>query len=321
MNKKILKKLIIIFIIFIGFFVIIKIIDLLLMKITGLGKPIIYKYSPIYGYEHNPNQIINRKNNIIKINESGMRSNYNWKDNIADYKILFIGDSVTYGGSIISNSDSFSEKTCKKLETLNKKKYICGNLAVNGYGIESINRRIKYKKFNDEDIIVIVLIANDIQRGIIHLGTQPYWDNEINSFYPALTELSMFYIDKFRIKLRYKNINSELDSYSKKNNANKEILSQYYNDIIKELKLTLINNNKKFIIVYSPEREEFTKKIKYLEIKKIIEKNFPEYIDLSKYTGSIQDKIYYDGIHLNKFGHEIYTDIIYKILGDYLKKI
>jgi lysophospholipase L1-like esterase len=230
------------------------------MKITGLGKPIIYKYSSIYGYEHNPNQIINRKNNIIKINESGMRSNYNWKDNIADYKVLFIGDSVTYGGSIISNSDSFSEKTCKKLETLNKKKYICGNLAVNGYGIESINRRIKYKKFNNEDIIVIVLIANDIERGIIHLGTQPYWDNEINSHYPALTELSMFYIDKFRIKLRYKNINSELNSYSKKNNADKEILLQYYNDKIKELKLTLINNNKKFIIVYSPEREEFTKK-------------------------------------------------------------
>ena len=321
MNKKILKKLIIIFIIFIGCFVLVKIIDLLLMKITGLGKPIIYKYSPIYGYEHNPSQIINRKNNIIKINESGMRSNYNWKDNIADYKVLFIGDSVTYGGSIISNSDSFPEKTCKKLETLNKKKYICGNLAVNGYGIESINRRIKYKKFNDENIIVIVLIANDIERGIIHLGTQPYWDNEINSLYPALTELSMFYIDKFRIKLRYKNINSELNSYSKKNNADKEILLQYYNDIIKELKLTLINNNKKFIIVYSPEKEEFKKKNKYLEIKKIIEKNFPEYIDLYKYTGSIQDKIYYDHIHLNKFGHEVYTDIIYKILEDYLKKI
>ena len=61
----------------------------------------------------------------------------------------------------------------------------------------------------------------------------------------------MFYIDKIRIKLRYKNINSELDSYSKKNNPDKEILLQYYNDIIKELKLTLINNNKKFIIVYS----------------------------------------------------------------------
>jgi lysophospholipase L1-like esterase len=321
MNKKILKKLIIIFVIFIAFIILAKIIDLLLMKITGLGKPIIYKYSPIYGYEHNPNQIINRKNNILKINESGMRSNHDWKDNIANYKILFIGDSVTYGGSIISNSDTFSEKTCKKFETTNKKKYICGNLAVNGYGIESITRRIKYKKINDEDIIVIVLIANDIERGIVHLGAQPYWDNEINNLYPALTELSMFYIDKFRIKLRYKNINSELDTYSKKNDPDKEILLQYYNDIINELKLTLINNNKKFIIFYSPEKEEFAKKNKYLEIKKIVEKNFPGYIDLSKYTESIQDKIYYDNIHLNKLGHEIYTDIIYKILGDYLKKI
>ena len=74
--------------------------------------------------------------------------------------------------------------------------------------------------------------------------------------------------------------------------------------------------------MFTPLKEKnLQKKNKYLEIKKIIEKNFPEYIDLSKYTGSIQDKIYYDHIHLNKFGHEVYTDIIYKILEDYLKKI
>jgi lysophospholipase L1-like esterase len=321
MNKKILKSLIIFFIIFTGVFGGVKIIDLFLMKITGLGKPIIYKYSPIYGYELHANQVITRKNNIIKINESGMRSNYNWKNNVADYKILFIGDSITYGGSIVSNSDIFSEKTCEKLKIINNKKYICGNLAVNGYSIESINRKIKYKKFNDEDIIIIVLIANDIERGILHLGMQPYWDNQISNFYPALTELSMFYIDKFRIKLRYKNINSELDGYSNKELGDKKILLQYYNDIIQELKLTLINNNKKFIIIYSPGKEEFLQNDKYAEIKKIIKKNFPDYIDLSKLLFNVQDKIYYDNIHLNNYGHEIYAKIISNILKDYLKKL
>ena len=47
--------------------------------------------------------------NTIIINNLGMRSsdNFNHKNK---KKIIFLGDSVTYGGSIVSNNDLFSEK-------------------------------------------------------------------------------------------------------------------------------------------------------------------------------------------------------------------
>ena len=84
-----------------------------------------------------------------------MRSSNDWLKN-NDRKILFIGDSVTYGGSIVSNNELFSEKICEKLN-VNKKKFLCGNYAVNGYSIISMKNKIQYKEFNDEEFIIIIL--------------------------------------------------------------------------------------------------------------------------------------------------------------------
>ena len=125
------KILLIIIISFVIFLISIKFVDFFLQKKFGLGNPIIYESSRIYGYSIRPNQVINRLGNKIIINNLGMRSSNNWDDE-GKKKIIFLGDSVTYGGSIVSNKDLFSEKVCDKL---NKKdnQYICGNLGVNGY--------------------------------------------------------------------------------------------------------------------------------------------------------------------------------------------
>ena len=102
---------------FIVLLILIKLIDFFLQKKFGLGNPIIYESSRIYGYTIKPNQNIHRLgNNIIIINNLGMRSSTDW--NIKNKKNNFLGDSVTYGGSIVSNNELFSEKVC---EQLNKK--------------------------------------------------------------------------------------------------------------------------------------------------------------------------------------------------------
>ena len=58
------------------------------------------------------------------------------------FRILFFGDSVTYGGSLVNNEDLFTEKVCNKLNK-NNKKFECGNYGTNGYSLFSIIRRIK----------------------------------------------------------------------------------------------------------------------------------------------------------------------------------
>ena len=136
------QKKILLSVILFSFFILlisIKLIDHFLQKKFGLGKPLIYENSKIYGYNIKPNQDLMRRGNKIAINNLGMRSSSKWVNNNRN-KIIFFGDSVSYGGSIVSNEDLFSEKICKKLNE-KENNYLCGNLAVNSYNLYSI---IKY---------------------------------------------------------------------------------------------------------------------------------------------------------------------------------
>ena len=106
------KKIIIFVLVLIIILSIIKAADVFLNKKYGLGNIVLYQNSIINGYDLKPNQkIINRRSNTIFINNKGMRSSNDWLKN-NERKILFIGDSVTYGGSIVSNNELFSEKIC-----------------------------------------------------------------------------------------------------------------------------------------------------------------------------------------------------------------
>ena len=72
------------------------------------------------------NQNIIRRGKNIYINNLGMRST-NLSNNEKDkFRILFYGDSVTYGGSIVNNEDLFSEKVCNNLT----KMVLCLNVAI-----------------------------------------------------------------------------------------------------------------------------------------------------------------------------------------------
>ena len=298
------KKFIIfyLFIIFFFFFFFCKLIDKTLNNIYGLGNPLIYNYSKIYGYEIKPNQKIKRLKNNISINNEGMRTTNDWpKSSLSkSYKILFYGDSVTYGGSVVSNKDLFTEKVCHKLKE-KKLKSFCGNFGVNGYGLFSIIKRIKYKKIDNEDLIVITIIGSDFTRGFNHIGNQPFWEKKILNYFPAFTESLFILIDKFRNKTKYKfeDSSSTLIDY------------KFYNDNLKEFNDVLNANGKNYIIFYSPSLDEINGSNQYSFFKKILNKN-SNFFDLSKIKYKNKKELYHDNVHLNKKGHEVYSNFISK---------
>ena len=302
MQFTLIKK--ILFTIFIFTFFI-KFVDLMLNKFVGLGNPLIYQHSKIYGYDIKPNQKIKRRAKTITINDEGMRNLKHWKEKY-EKKILFIGDSVTFGVSLVNDEDTFVIKSCEKIKTI---KSICGNYAVNGYGIEAINNKLQFKKINDEDLLVLVFIGNNFERGLIHLGIQPYFSKKITNFLPALTEISLIVIDKLRNKMRFKYSNIS---------ENKETYLNYQLIQIEKLKKTIIDNKKEYVIFYSPEYSELNNNKKYEYIKIILSKEFENFIDLTDDLKKYKNEIYFDNIHLNKFGHKIYSDLIYKKIINYL---
>ena len=274
-----------------------KISDKIIYNTTGLGNPIIYNYSKIYGYEIAPNQKITRLGNNININNYGMRSNVDW-DKENTNAILFVGDSVTYGGSIVSNDDLFTEKICEKISY---EKFICGNLSANGYGLYAINNIIKYKSFSNEKIIVIILCGSDFIRGINHIGSQPFWGKKIDNFFPASTELFFIFFDKLRNKLKY--------NFGEKNIYSKTKI-RYYKDLMKDFKKNLEQTQKPYLIFYTPELSELNEQNSYKFFIDYMENNFQNFYNLKKEIILEKEKIYSDNLHLNKKGHELYSEIL-----------
>ena len=46
---------------------------------------------------------------------------------------------------------------------------------------------------------------------------------------------------------------------------------------------------------------------------------FDNFVDLTDDLKEFKEQIYFDNLHLNKYGHEIYADLIYKKIFKYLK--
>src|SRR5262245_15331833 len=77
------------------------------LRMVGLGDPVIYEVNPDYGYRPRPNQMVHRFGGaIVRINNLGIRTDEDWETTAN--KVLFAGNSVTYGGSYVSNGDLFA---------------------------------------------------------------------------------------------------------------------------------------------------------------------------------------------------------------------
>ena len=166
------------------FLLIISIFVELFLRHMGFGDPITY-ISSQYKYYPKSNQQNNRyKGAHIKINRLGMRTNSNWDNYTNKNKIIFFGDSVTYGGSYIDNNDLFSEKVCN----IFFKKAICGNYGVNGYNIQNIYLRIKDidKKYYDQ---IVIVVSSEIENNLSQFKSFPFYKNFDYFFFKASFEV------------------------------------------------------------------------------------------------------------------------------------
>lgn len=128
----------------------------------GLGEPIVYDKSYIWGYSPRPQRIYERfGGDIVSINDVGLRSTRSWS-NDNNSKVLFLGDSVTYGGSYIHDDELFSVLACDGLEG-----WSCFNGGVNSYGILNMVTRSRFDaRIIDADVVIFVFIWLDFLRGL-----------------------------------------------------------------------------------------------------------------------------------------------------------
>jgi hypothetical protein len=273
------------------------------LRLLGLGSPLIYHESLLYGYALRPNQKETRQRNaIVTINEKGLRSIKPWAGKI---KILFLGDSVTYGGSYIDDRDTFAERTCELLnQGIGRQDITCGNAGTNAYGVRNVIGRLKFGGLSDSDVVVVTLISADFYRGFTSLRGLPFFTRPLSGPLQATMELFAFELDVLRSRVRFG------PTVIKKEGVDWNI---ELNLAISELKKVLeerTSEGKTVLLVWSPSKQwvEGIKESSEAAPRVMLERlGFP-FIDMTDYIHAENIKeIYYDSGHLEKTGHLVYA--------------
>ncbi len=291
-----------------GVLILLAVAEFSLRLVFGLGNPVLYCSSPLFGYRLQPNQFVHRRGAEIRVNNLGVRADRDWDENIEN-KILFLGNSVTYGGTYISNNDLFSHLAVQGLSD-----YVAGNAGVNGWGIENISALIVDYEFLPARTYVSVLQEMDFYRGLSKLAGKPFWTTKPTF---ALQELlGSFYVD--RLNGMYENHERFVSTLENEKTVERSCARLKAMDNFLKLRgythLIYFSTNTDQLLKGVPADTIVAKLLKMYDINGVYLNEKPELLSLSK---AEQQELFYDWNHLSKKGHGLWG----KIIGEDLRRL
>lgn len=280
----------------------------------GLGKVVLYEAHPIYGYRVAPNQTVARNpHQRIHINNLGLRANTDWDLNQDNPRVLFLGDSVTYGGSYVDNADLFSTQIGQKISQCET-----GNAAVNGWGVDNVVAFVRDKPFLDATLYVLVFPEGDFYRGLTRIGGQPFWTRHPKY---ALEELWQYGVYRSSLKKT-----PHLHAYNASESEKKRIVhlaTTHLNDLLCFLK----SHNKQVLIYISP---SLPQALGEEQPDPIIKQSLNDYgipanylLDKIPATMSKCEKkaLFHDVIHLSPQGHTFWANMMLEDVKENINQI
>ena len=281
--------------------------EVALKHFSGLGRPVLFFKHPSFGYRLQPNQETRRFGGAhFKINNLGLRANAKW-DAGTDDKILFLGDSVTYGGNHISNEALFSEAAVKNLPNVQS-----GNAGIPNWGVENVYGLVVQEAFLPARIYVSTFIEDDFYRGLT-LGENRPWI-KYKSPYFALQELAEFLWHRFWRRSREIN-RREREREPDNVRAERAVTKLKAMDELLKVK------GHHHLILISPTRDQVLNRTqKDLAVQSLLDAHEVEVVylldKLSVISASEDEKKswYQDEAHLTLKGHRVWGDLIHEEL-------
>ena len=285
----------------------------------GLGNPVLYEPDQLVGYRLRPNQSQKRRNNAkVTTDNEGFRIDPSNEIKKGSEFIVFVGDSVTYGGSYIDDKKLFSSIFCKSHKTNS----ICLNNGINSWGTMNMGRFIDNYDIYSNKIpseIFLVILPGDEKRNFRSFSDTPFWSNSPKAP-AAINEVIKF------ITLRYfipKLSQSNQNDFLKKNTRNSEIKNNLQRDLAwEELEVYLKKSSYPINLAITPPKKWLINPDKNSnEIKKYDDllKNINELSSIKKvcnlyhYAKKYEhNNTYVDGVHLSAEGHKLWADILVK---------
>jgi lysophospholipase L1-like esterase len=275
----------------------------------GLGSPVLYYENQTYRYAVRPEQSVERVGGArIEIDKFGLRTLDDWEMPGAE-RILFVGDSVTYGGSYVDTADLFSSLTCGELRTTGVR-VVCGNAGTNGYGTDNMALRVRFGPVPEPDIYVVTVISHDALRGTVSLTRFPYFSKPPPRPVPALAEASLFLLDRVRARLRFAGGEDPSPATA---GESAEVAGQSLDRLFVALRERV--EGVRVLLVHSPLRitvergyNDFDRAV----VEHLRSSGFPV-LEMRRAlvdAGTDPGEVYHDGVHLTPAGHRFYAERI-----------
>ncbi len=172
----------------------------IILRQIGLGDPLIYEPDLAFGYSLRSDQKKSRlRDAYVTINESGLRSLDPWTGNF-DKKILFLGDSVTWGGSSIDDTETFAHLFCE-IKRKHLENIVCGNAGVNAYGVLNMVLRSRFdERLQDANVVIFTISSGDFVRGLTNANVAHFYMKENDWWFPAIAEAVNYLVSKYDFK-------------------------------------------------------------------------------------------------------------------------
>lgn len=271
----------------------------------GLGHVVVYDAHPIYGFRPKPNQSVARLGHTVTLNRESLRAHPDWATSPIQNRILFLGDSVTYGGSYIDNDKLFSHNVAQALGRID------GNAGVNAWGVLNIHALIHEMDYLPAATYITVLPEGDFYRGLNRIGGQPFWTRQ-----PKFALEEIIYYGLYKLNLR---MNGYLNPQALPLEDQRQIVkvaARY----LREMDTSIKSKGYQHIIFITPSiaqakleapRDEFIHDAlssTELQVYYLLE-------DVKKQNDI--DSLFYDSIHLTEKGHAVWGQLI----SNQLKKL
>jgi hypothetical protein len=275
-------------------------------RYLGLGNPIVYYTNASYRYAPLPNQsAVRLRGANVTVDGTGLRGVEEWSTP-ADVKILFIGDSVTWGGTYIDDRETFAVGVCERLEQSTGKRFVCGNAGVNAYGTDNMAARVLYKDFNDETAVVVTLISGDATRGLTDMKAGIFHTMPPSGPLKGLWEASSFILG---VALRF----IDPEDHNRRDDDDLAVAKRSLENLFSQLRETY--GGRKVLLVFSPYRGELNGRDSALT--KLVKAELAQSgFDVLDMTAPMEEavgngaNVYYDIVHLEVEGHKLYADRI-----------
>ena len=289
-------------------------IEVFLRYWVGVGaNNITYYKSSFYGYYNSPDQNLVRRKNNISLDHLGNRNSRD--NNFENAKIIFLGDSITYGGSAVDDTQIFTYLVGKKLNY----KYL--NISANGWGIINIINFLEFNNFYKKNSIYVITCIDDCYTRNLRRLEQNFFSTKKDSIAVIFFFRYLYFYFFFEDRLSDRNNNNNfIDNIKTIEKSIKEIS-------LLNLKLNSINS--KLVVLHSPNikylsrliTKETNQDLQYADyILDLLSKENIKFYSIGERFGdkelSNYKRFYSDAVHLNQEGHKLYSKIITKIINE-----